>query len=98
MSYFAIFLVIFLVLALLRVPIPFAVGIGSIIVYLQAGGTAVAFSMKVFGALNVFTFLAIPAFIFAGDLMAASGISSAIMRFANAFIGRLRSSWHVWWY
>lgn len=92
MSYFAIFLVIFLVLALLRVPIPFAVGIGSIIVYLQAGGTAVAFSMKVFGVLNVFTFLAIPAFIFAGDLMAASGISSAIMRFANAFIGRLRGA------
>lgn len=92
MSYFAIFLVIFLALALLRVPIPFAMGIGSIIVYLQAGGTAVAISMKVFGALNVFTFLAIPAFIFAGDLMAASGISSAIMRFANAFIGRLRGA------
>lgn len=98
MSNFWIFLGIFLVLALLRVPIPFAMGIGSIIVYLQAGGTAIAISMKVFGALNVFTFLAIPAFIFAGDLMAASGISSAIMRFANAFIGRLRSSWHVWWY
>ena len=92
MSYFAIFLVIFLALALLRVPIPFAMGIGSIIVYLQAGGTAVAISMKVFGALNEFTFLAIPAFIFAGDLMAASGISSAIMRFANAFIGRLRGA------
>lgn len=92
MSNFWIFLGIFLVLALLRVPIPFAMGIGSIIVYLQAGGTAVAISMKVFGALNVFTFLAIPAFIFAGDLMAASGISSAIMRFANAFIGRLRGA------
>ena len=92
MSNFWIFLGIFLVLALLRVPIPFAMGIGSIIVYLKAGGTAVAISMKVFGALNVFTFLAIPAFIFAGDLMAASGISSAIMRFANAFIGRLRGA------
>ncbi|MDY3239901.1 MAG: TRAP transporter large permease [Anaerovoracaceae bacterium] len=92
MSNFWIFLGIFLVLALLRVPIPFAMGIGSIIVYLQAGGTAIAISMKVFGALNVFTFLAIPAFIFAGDLMAASGISSAIMRFANAFIGRLRGA------
>ena len=92
MSYFWIFLVVFLVLALLRVPIPFAMGISSILVYLQTGGTSVAISMKVFGALNVFTFLAIPAFIFAGDLMAASGISNAIMRFANSIIGRLRGA------
>ena len=92
MSNFWIFLVIFLGLAFLRVPIPFSMGISAIIVYMAAGGTSAAISMKVFGALNVFTFLAIPAFIFAGDLMAASGISSAIMRFANAFIGRLRGA------
>ena len=92
MSYFLIFLVIFLGLAFLRVPIPFSMGISAIIIYMSAGGTSAAISMKVFGALNVFTFLAIPAFIFAGDLMAASGISNAIMRFANAFIGRLRGS------
>lgn len=92
MSIFLWFIVIFLVLAFLRVPVPFAMGISSIILYLSAGGTSAAISMKVFGALNVFTFLAIPAFIFAGDLMAASGISAAIMRFANSFIGRLRGS------
>ena len=92
MSNFVLFLVIFLGLAFLRVPIPFSMGISAIIIYMSAGGTSAAISMKVFGALNVFTFLAIPAFIFAGDLMAASGISNAIMRFANAFIGRLRGS------
>ena len=92
MSNFFIFLAIFLLLGFLRVPIPFAMGISAVLVYLNAGGTTVAISMKIFGSLNVFTFLAIPAFIFAGDLMAASGISSAIMRFANAFIGRLRGA------
>ncbi|MCI8609867.1 MAG: TRAP transporter large permease [Firmicutes bacterium] len=89
---FWMFLGIFLLLAFLRVPIPFSMGIGAILVYMKAGGTSVAIAMKVFGSLNVFTFLAIPAFIFAGDLMAASGISSAIMRFANSFIGRLRGA------
>jgi len=92
MSNFFIFLGVFLLLGFLRVPIPFAMGISAVLVYLNAGGTTVAISMKIFGSLNVFTFLAIPAFIFAGDLMAASGISSAIMRFANAFIGRLRGA------
>ena len=92
MSYFFIFLLIFLGLAFLRVPIPFSMGISSIIVYLSAGGNQIGIPMKIFAALNVFTFLAIPAFIFAGDLMAASGISTAIMRFSNSIIGRVRGA------
>ena len=92
MSYFFIFLGVFLLLAFLRVPIPFAMGISAILIYLAHGGTSVAISMGAFRALNVFTFLAIPAFIFAGDLMAASGISAAVMRFANSIIGRLRGA------
>ncbi|MGN1414505.1 MAG: TRAP transporter large permease [Anaerovoracaceae bacterium] len=92
MIYFVLFLVIFLVLAFLKVPIPFSMGISAIFIYLWAGGTSTAISMGAFRALNNFTYLAIPAFIFAGDLMASSGISAAIMRFANAFIGRLRGA------
>lgn len=92
MSYFFIFLAIFLILAILRVPIPFSMGVSAILVYIWAGGNIVGIPMKVFGAINVFTFLAIPAFIFAGDLMAASGISNAIMRFAGAFLARVRGA------
>ena len=92
MVYFILFLVIFLGLAFLKVPIPFSMGISAILIYMYAGGTSAAISMGAFRALNVFTFLAIPAFIFAGDLMAASGISAAIMRFANSIIGRLRGA------
>ena len=90
--YLGIFLLIFLGLALIRVPIPFAMGIGSILTLIMAGGTTVAVAQSMFRALNVFTFLAIPAFIFAGDLMSASGISSAIMRFANSIFGRIRGA------
>lgn len=92
MSYFLIFLVIFLVLALLKVPVPFSMGISALLVYAMAGGQMVSIPQSMFRAINVFTFLAIPAFIFAGDLMAAAGISTAIMRFANSLIGRLRGS------
>lgn len=92
MSYFFIFLGVFLLLAFLKVPIPFSMGISAILIYLSVGGTPMAISMGAFRALNIFTFLAIPAFIFAGDLMAASGISSAVMRFAKSIIGRLRGA------
>ena len=92
MIYLAMFLAIFLLLALIRVPIPFSMGIASIITMMYAGGNLVTVPQGTFRALNIFTFLAIPAFIFAGDLMAASGISSAIMRFSNSILGRLRGA------
>ncbi|MEG1067110.1 MAG: TRAP transporter large permease [Anaerovoracaceae bacterium] len=92
MMYLGIFLLLFLGLALIRIPIPFAMGIGSILTLIMAGGSTVAISASMFRAINIFTFLAIPAFIFAGDLMSASGISSAIMRFTNSIFGRLRGA------
>ena len=92
MMYLGIFLLIFLLLALIRVPIPFAMGIGAILTLILAGGSTVAIAQSMFRSINIFTFLAIPAFIFAGDLMSASGISSAIMRFANAIFGRIRGA------
>lgn len=79
-------------LALARVPIPFSMGIASILTMMYAGGNLVTVPQATFRALNIFTFLAIPAFIFAGDVMAASGISSAIMRFSNSIIGRIRGA------
>lgn len=92
MIYLGIFLLVFLGLALIRVPIPFAMGIGSVVTMLYAGVNLDSVPMAVSNSLNVFTWLAIPAFIFAGDLMAATGISSAIMNFAKSFIGRLRGA------
>ena len=92
MIYLGIFLLVFLGLALIRLPIPFAMGIGSVVTMRYAGVNLDSVPMAVSNSLNVFTWLAIPAFIFAGDLMAATGISSAIMNFAKSFIGRLRGA------
>ncbi|MBN7772984.1 TRAP transporter large permease [Clostridium aminobutyricum] len=92
MSNLAIFLVIFLGLALLRLPVPFSMGIASVIVFVVAGLPLASVAPAMFSSLDSFTFLAIPAFIFAGDMMAVVGISSAIINFANSFIGRLRGA------
>ena len=92
MAFLGIFLGSFLLLAIIRVPVPFSMGIASILTMLYAGVNLDSVPMAVSNSLNVFTWLAIPAFIFAGDLMAATGISSAIMNFAKSFIGRLRGA------
>lgn len=44
----------------------------------------------IFTNLNSFVLMAIPFFIFAGGIMTASGISSRIVEFAHAIIGRFR--------
>ena len=44
----------------------------------------------IFTNLNSFVLMAIPFFIFAGGLMTASGISSRIVEFANALVGRFK--------
>jgi len=88
----ALFLLIFLGLAFLRLPVPFSMGISSVIVFIYAGLPLASVAPAMFSSLDSFTFLAIPAFIFAGDMMAVVGISSAIINFSNSIIGRLRGS------
>ena len=44
----------------------------------------------IFTNLNSFVLMAIPFFIFAGGLMTAAGISSRIVSFANAIVGRFK--------
>lgn len=92
MIYLAIFLGVFLLLAILRVPVPFAMGIGAIITMVYGGINLAMVGQTAAQALDKFTWLAIPAFIFAGDLMAATGISGAIMGFAKSIIGRVRGA------
>ena len=92
MIYLGLFLLMFLTLALIRVPIPFAMGIASVLTMVYADLNILSIPMSVANSLNVFTWLAIPAFIFAGDLMAATGIATAIMTFAKSIIGRLRGA------
>jgi hypothetical protein len=45
---------------------------------------------KMVGGMQVFQFLAIPFFIFAGELMLHGGIADRIVRFANSLVGHVR--------
>jgi C4-dicarboxylate transporter DctM subunit len=92
MSFLILFIVIFLILAIIRVPIPFSMGLSAIIVMVYASVNLKNVELAVAQSLDKFTWLAIPAFIFAGDVMAATGISTAIMTFAKAFVGRIRGA------
>ncbi|WP_286973943.1 TRAP transporter large permease [Acetomicrobium sp. UBA5826] len=92
MIYLIVFLAVFLFIAFLRVPIAFAMCCGVMIAMAMANIDYAIIPPAIFGGIDSFAFLAVPAFIFAGDLMASGGISNALLKFIGAIIGRIRGS------
>lgn len=80
----------FLALLLLGVPVAFAIGLSSIATALAADLPMAIVFQKMVGGMEVFSFLAIPFFIFAGELMLHGGIAERIVNFANRLVGHVR--------
>jgi tripartite ATP-independent transporter DctM subunit len=84
--------VIFFGLILLGMPIGYTLGIAGISGLLQIGGDnfLVMAAKRFFEGLNLFTFMAMPFFILAGEIMNRSGITRRLAEFADALVGYLR--------
>ncbi len=77
----------FLVLLLIGVPVAFAIALACFATYAVEGlPIATAFQTMISG-MNVFSFLAIPFFIFSGELMLHGGIADKIVAFARSLVG-----------
>lgn len=92
MDIFIIFLGLFLVLALIRIPIAFSIGIGAVVAIFYSGNKLGLVAPAAFSSLDNFAFLAIPAFIFAGNLMAQTGVSRALVEFSQQLFCRIKGS------
>ena len=80
----------FFSLLLLGVPVAFSIGLSALATLLYEDlPLAVGFQQMTSG-MNVFSFLAIPFFIFAGELMLYGGIADRIVNFAKSLIGHVR--------
>lgn len=88
----AVFFVVFLIFAFLKVPVGFSILIGGLAGYAVGGISFDVWPAALFAGLDSFPLLAIPAFFLAGDLMASGGISEAIVNFINALVGRIRGA------
>ncbi len=80
----------FTVLLLIGVPVAFAIGLSSIATIFAAGLPMAVVFQKMVGGMQGFSFLAIPFFVFAGELMLYGGIAERIVRFANSLVGHVR--------
>jgi len=86
----ALFLV-FVVGLVIGVPIAFFMG-GAGLVALAVEGKLSLLSVpqRLFDGINSFPLMAVPFFILAADLMTASGITTALLRFSNSLVGHIR--------
>lgn len=78
-----------LLLLMLGVPVAFAIGIASAVTILVQGIPQEVLAQKTVGGADEFILLAVPFFIFAGELMNAGGITRRLIAFAEAAVGRL---------
>jgi tripartite ATP-independent transporter DctM subunit len=80
----------FIFFLLLGVPVAFAIGLSAACTILWEGLPLLVVFQRMYSGMSVFTFLAIPFFIFAGELMLYGGIADRIVAFAKNLVGHIR--------
>ncbi len=77
-------------LLVLGVPVAFSIGLSAVITILYEGLPLAVVFQQMTSGMNAFSFLAIPFFIFAGELMLYGGIADRIVNFAKSMAGHVR--------
>jgi len=80
----------FFLLLLIRMPIAFSLALSSIFTALFLGIPVAAVFQRMVNGVNKVSLLAVPFFIFAGQLMGAGGISKRLVDLSNIMVGRFR--------
>lgn len=86
----AILLGSFVLLFLLRVPVALSLAVSSVLTGLYLNVPLEVVGQRMLNGLNSFSMMAIPLFIFAGEIMGEGGISHRLIRLSNLLVGRFR--------
>ena len=81
---------VFTLLMLIGTPIAFCLGVASFAAVLYMGLPPLVVFQRMNSGMSVFSLLAIPFFIYSGDLMVRGGIASRIVAFAGSMVGHVR--------
>jgi tripartite ATP-independent transporter DctM subunit len=82
--------VAFFGLLVIGVPVAFSIGLSALAAILYEGLPLAVIFQQMTSGMNAFSFLAIPFFIFAGELMLYGGIADKIVDFAKSVVGHVR--------
>ncbi len=86
----AILCTTFVLFLLLGVPVAFAIGLSAFCTILYEGLPVAVLFQQMMSGMNIFSFLAIPFFVFSGELMLHGGIADKIVNLARNLVGHIR--------
>jgi tripartite ATP-independent transporter DctM subunit len=81
---------VFFILAILGMPIAFAIGVSSLFAIWHQGMPLILIPHYMFGGINSFILCAVPLFILAGEIMLRAGLTKSLTDFAYLLVGRVR--------
>ncbi len=82
--------VVFTLCLMLGVPVAFSIGLSAVATIAYEGLPLAVVFQRMTSGMNIFSFLAIPFFIFAGELMLHGGVADRIVSFARNLVGHVR--------
>jgi len=84
-------IILFFLTLVLGLPVAFTMGVaGMIAVFLDGSLNPLVATQRLFAGIDSFPLMAVPFFILASELMTACGLTTALLRFANALVGHVR--------
>lgn len=86
----AVMFVVLIALLLLGLPIAMVLGIISSTGIIAAGRSIQMIASRIYGSMDSFVLMAVPFFLFAGEIMNYSGITERLVHFVNILVGRVR--------
>ena len=85
-----ILIVVFAICVIIGLPVAFALGVASVAAFFYEGLPMMIAFQRIISGISIFSLMAIPFFIFAGDLMFHGGIAIRLVRFASSAVGFMR--------
>ncbi len=92
MIYVILMLICFILLMAIRVPIPFALLISTLVYYFGADLPLNIVIVRLLRSFDSFILLAIPFFVLAGRIMSEAGISDRLVKVSDLIVGRVKGS------
>jgi tripartite ATP-independent transporter DctM subunit len=85
-----ILIAVFAFCVIIGLPVAFALGVAAISSFLYEGLPMMIAFQRIISGISIFSLMAIPFFIFAGELMFHGGIAIRLVRFASSAVGSVR--------
>jgi tripartite ATP-independent transporter DctM subunit len=85
-----ILLAVFAICVVIGMPVAFALGVAAVSAFFYEGLPMIIAFQRIISGISIFALMAIPFFIFAGELMFHGGIAMRLVRFAQSAVGSVR--------